>query len=92
MSICRECDSFSACRPDLHQWIEKKQVGAALHLSASALYNRAKRVGYSSPHRNAMPRRDVPRLCKRAFYYQLSAALASGRIGRGKSRRGLKNS
>ena len=76
MPICQGCDRFSACRPDLPQWIAKKNVAKNLSVSASALFNRARRIGYASRLRNVMPRSDQPMLCLFAHYYPLSAAYA----------------
>ena len=82
VAICQGCDRFPACRPDLPQWIAKKAVAQNLHLSVSALCNRAKRIGYVSPHRNVMPQGDQPMLCVRAHYYTLAAARATRRTAR----------
>lgn len=76
VAICHGCDGFPSCRPDLPQWVAKKTVAHNLNVSLSTLCNRASRVGYTSPLRNAMPRRDQPKLCVWAEYFSLSAARA----------------
>jgi len=66
-----QCERMAACRPDSPGWIPKKQVAANLASSPSALRQRAARVGYVSPSRIAMPRRDQPKLCLQAAYFAM---------------------
>jgi hypothetical protein len=67
------CERFATCRPDSPGWVPKKQVAANLASTLSALRQRAARVGYVSPLRNAMPRCDQPKLCLDAAYFALLA-------------------
>jgi hypothetical protein len=85
--ICQGCDRFSACRPDLPQWIAKKNVAKNLGVSASTLCNRARRIGYASQLRNVMPHSDQPMLCVRAHYFLLAVAHARRTMTRRNSRR-----
>jgi hypothetical protein len=87
VAICQGCAQFPACRPDLPQWIAKKKVAQNLRVSASALFNRAKRIGYVSVLRNAMPRSDQPKLCILAHYWPLAAARTTRRSARRKGGR-----
>ena len=92
MAICKGCDGFTSCRPDLPQWIAKKDAANNLHVSQSGLSQRAMRIGYVSAHRNGMPRSDQPKLCPLAHYCSLSAAHAERgkRGGRSPRRKGAR--
>ena len=67
------CERYANCRPDSPGWISKKQAASNLRATPSALRQRALRVGYASPARHAMPRRDQPGLCLNADYFALLA-------------------
>jgi hypothetical protein len=69
------CERFAACRPDSAGWVPKREVAAHLNTTLSALKQRALRLGYVSPARTAMPRRDQPKLCFDAAYFILCAQL-----------------
>ena len=69
----QRCERFATCKPDALGWVSKKQAAANLASTPSALRQRAARVGYVSPSRHAMPRRDQPRLCLDAAYFALQA-------------------
>jgi hypothetical protein len=64
-----QCARYAACRPNSPGWVPKKQVAANVGTTLAALRVRARRVGYVSPARTAMPRRDQPKLCLDAAYF-----------------------
>jgi hypothetical protein len=76
------CERYATCRPDSPGWVLKKQAAANLKSTLSALRQRATRVGYVSPVRNAMPRRDQPSLCLDAAYFALLARMRAARLRR----------